>query len=576
MSRIIGCLLCITLLVGTAYAGGKFDADDVRVKDPTSWQEKVDINDKTPGKYNFYIEAGDLGGNVQVAGPFNMYIDPESDKPVISITNPRAEMRVPGNLNIVGTCVDDDAVASVELVFDGDAETPATASGKDFWSYYLDTRKLSEGSHTITVTGIDVNGLRGRPQTVKWNLDRKKPATGVENYTLGALVAGKVNLTGTVMDGNGIDALWFSVDGGTTFEPVKVARDNKANASRFQVSVDTTKMQDGPAVIWFRARDMQGSIGIYTFLFYVDNTKPLVRIIYPDETKAVNGKFTVAGYAGDAVEIASLAWRLGKETGKFDITLGNPWWVKEFDITGQTMKDVELEIIATDTSGNVTSAVRKIAVDAEGDKPIVMLASPAAGGVLEEGNSIHLSGMARDDDGVQAVLCSVDGGAAVEYGTDGVFRQEIEGLADGAHSVTIWARDINGIEGPKVSVSDITCTGKVPEIAINSVKTGSSNAPFVTGMEIHPESGATIECSVSSGSALESATWQFGGMSESSVSFKKGAITGGTQTVSFPVTEDIPYGPVMLTLKAKDIHGRESSAPCAASVEKVRSPTPPP
>ena len=59
---------------------------------------------------------------------------------------------------------------------------------------------------------------------------------------------------------------------------------------------------------------------------------------------------------------------------------------------------------------------------------------------FEYGQTIDArSAMARDDDGIQAVLCSVDGGATVEYGTDGVFRQEIEGLADGAHSVTALA-----------------------------------------------------------------------------------------------------------------------------------------
>ena len=51
-------------------------------------------------------------------------------------------MRVPGNLNIVGTCIDDDGVDEVWISLDG-AE-PVKAKGKEFWSYYLDTTELSD------------------------------------------------------------------------------------------------------------------------------------------------------------------------------------------------------------------------------------------------------------------------------------------------------------------------------------------------------------------------------------------------------------------------------------------------
>ena len=43
-------------------------------------------------------------------------------------------MRVVGNLNIVGTCVDDDGVDYVELVLDGNEGMPIRAEGEEFWS----------------------------------------------------------------------------------------------------------------------------------------------------------------------------------------------------------------------------------------------------------------------------------------------------------------------------------------------------------------------------------------------------------------------------------------------------------
>ena len=204
-------LLCtglITLLVlWGAAAGGKKDITERQAENMNSWQESFDISDKKPGTYNIMVTAEDAGGNQSIAGPYNIRIDPDSDLPVTGITNPSPDMRIPGNLNVVGICVDDDAVDYVELVFDGRTDAPVRAEGSDFWSYYLDTTELEEGLHTIEAWGVDSNGVRGKPVTVTWHLDRRQPVTAVESHGLGQLVSGKITLTGQVTDGNGIQSL---------------------------------------------------------------------------------------------------------------------------------------------------------------------------------------------------------------------------------------------------------------------------------------------------------------------------------------------------------------------------------
>lgn len=556
-------IVCLNAAV-LAIAGGSKDTD-TRVADPASWKETVDINNKKPGKYNFYVEAGDLGGNVKVAGPFNMYIDPESDLPIVGITNPRLDMRVPGNLNVVGTCVDDDAVDYVEIVLDGNAEAPIRAEGKEFWSYYLDTREMAEGAHVLSIYGVDINGLKGKPQTVTWHLDRKKPQSAVDNQTLGALVAGKMTLTGTVFDGNGIDTLYYSLDRGENFIPLKFKVNKKTGVCSFALQLDTKKMPDGPSVCWFKAKDKQGSTGFYTFLFYVDNTNPDVRILYPEAGKAVNGKFTVAGYAGDTIGLQSLGWRIGKETGSFDLTLGNPWWVKEFDIRGQNVKVVEVEITAVDTSGNKTSVLAKIPVDQTADLPTVQVAYPAPDAMIP-GSGFTITGTARDDDGLSAVLYSIDGGAAVETPAEGMFHLPVAGLSDGKHSIAVWAKDSDGTEGPRVTLPAVVCAGKAPAISLEKIalavpgqKVPGEAVAFAAGMEVNPESDAVISGSVVSGSALKEISWQFGSLAAVVSAQKAGAITGGSTALSIPVPADVPYGPVILSVTATDIHDRATT-----------------
>src|SRR5574344_746839 len=91
------------------------DVTERSVEHMDSWQESFDVNGKKAGKYNILITVTDKGGNQTLGGPYNIFIDPNSDLPVARITNPVAAMRVPGNLNIVGTCADDDAVDHVDL-----------------------------------------------------------------------------------------------------------------------------------------------------------------------------------------------------------------------------------------------------------------------------------------------------------------------------------------------------------------------------------------------------------------------------------------------------------------------------
>ncbi len=110
--------MLIVLTPFAMFAHGKGDVEDIPVENLNSWQEQFDPDSRKPGKYNIMITARDLGGNVHIEGPHNLYLDPKSDLPICGITNPYPNMRVVGNLNIVGTCVDDDGVSRVDLLLD--------------------------------------------------------------------------------------------------------------------------------------------------------------------------------------------------------------------------------------------------------------------------------------------------------------------------------------------------------------------------------------------------------------------------------------------------------------------------
>lgn len=553
-------IIISVLFILSASAGGSKDNQEVPVENPEGFQEYIDINDYKKGKYNFYIEADDKGGNTTIAGPYNIYVDPESDLPIVGFTNPREDMRIPGNLNIVGTCVDDDAVSYVELIFNGDRERVVRAEGADFWSYYLDTTTMEDGLYSITAWGVDINGLKGREKTVHWNLDRKKPVTTVESHELGELVSGKVNIKGSIFDGNQIESLALSLDGGTSYEPVKVQTKKNATTSTFTSTIDTTKFDDGPKVIWFKAKDKMGTSGLYSYLMYVDNTKPDVKILFPEEKQEVNGIFSVSGYARDEVGLESLSWQLGKESGEFDLAIGNPWWVKTFDIRGEKTSSLELTIKAVDLSGNVSIDKYKIPVNQAADLPIVQLIKPSLKEVFY-GDTISFNGIITDDDGVQSLFVSIDGKEAQEFSSTGSFQVQIPGLEAGTHSVSVWAKDIYDVEGPKVQLKEVIVAGNAPKIAIESLMSGDKGKieekTFVPGIEIHPEEKNSLKIRVTSGSELKTLSYQFGSQEEKSETIK--AKTKGESELIIAIPENVDYGALPLSINVVDIYDRVGS-----------------
>ncbi|HAW84954.1 MAG TPA: hypothetical protein DCX65_01450, partial [Spirochaetaceae bacterium] len=179
-----------------------------------NWQLEYDLSAYAPGTYNILVRATDSAGNEALAGPFNIVVDPESDLPVTQISHPISQMRVGGDLIIVGTAVDDDAVGKVQLRLNDGEWIDAT--GTDYWSYLLGTADLPDGQHQISARTVDVTGVTGAPVSVVFHLDRTKPLHSMSQPAFGALVSGRFTITGSVYDANSVSQLQYSMDAGTT------------------------------------------------------------------------------------------------------------------------------------------------------------------------------------------------------------------------------------------------------------------------------------------------------------------------------------------------------------------------
>ena len=542
MKKLLLCVCAYAFLVSFLFAGGKVETRTV--ENPESWEEAFDLTEKKPGKYNVLVTAEDSAGNIGEAGPFNIYIDPRSDQPSVSITNPVKNMSLMGTFRASGTCFDDDGVDYVEVALDDNE--PVRANGKQFWSQTFTTENLQEGVHRITAWGVDINGLKSDGVSVQFNLNLNTPETIITSMDGGALISGKQVLGGIVRDGNGVSKLFYSLDAGQTYTPLALKYDKRANVFSFNLALDTRKMPEGPTVCWFKAIDKLGAEGISTFLFYIDNTAPVVEFFYPDPSEKVGSVFGIAGSASDSVNLKSLSWRMGNQSGEFELVKGSAYWVKEFDVSGSSNKTETIEITAQDVAGNITKVMRVIEIDKSLDAPRLTIAQPVANAVTD--NTIYLAGSIESVSGVAEIRYKLDKGVeqTVPVSTS-AFGVPITDIASGTHALSVYAVNPQGVKGNTETVS-FSVMGSKPVVGLE----GTSG----TVQSVAPGNRSSVTINVSAGAGLDSVAYTIAGHDEASVSLKKGS----TNTlIRIPVDSSFAGKITPVVVQASDIYGRTVS-----------------
>jgi hypothetical protein len=582
--NLIICILFFVIGSSLWAGGGKDKVTSKFAEDPSGFTDTLDTSEKKPGKYNYYLEATDRAGNITRSGPDNIYIDPESDLPRATIINPLPFMRVQGNMNIVGIAFDDDGIKSVEVAVyrgtDGKGEEilRVTASGTDYWSYFLDTSDGDiwlDGDYTVKAWATDINDLSGiadnypngdkvpvkkhKVSTVFWRLDRKKPETIITSHEIGALVSGNIRMRGTVSDGNGIAAFSYSVDGGEKYSAARFRTDRRTGDNTWEINLNTKQFEDGPVVIWFKARDGNDSIGTAAHLLFVNNTGPDVKIVYPEPSATVNGIFSIAGYAKHPVGLKSVTWKAGTSSGEFELLAGNNWWSADVDARGLKGNSIDIEVRAVDVSGNATVARQKYKLDQAADMPVVTLTNPVPG-ILDNKVGLVVKGTVTDNDGTAFVYYSLDGAAAVEIPCSGYFQFYLPTPAEGSHNLDVWAKDITGVTGNKVQVKGIVVSNAAIQPGIASFTWPEGRATktdtFYTGMKIKPVPKMMMALSYKSLAAPASATVTFGEQTPVQV-----RLSGSKDifTASIAVPENLDEGLTEIILIGTDKQGKDFS-----------------
>ncbi|KNZ70036.1 peptidase S8 and S53 subtilisin kexin sedolisin [Thermincola ferriacetica] len=246
------------------------------------------------------------------------------------LDSPKEGQTLSGTVNVIGWFLDGSGVSKIEILVDGVVKGqavygdtrldvgrvfPAYNNNNSGFHYSLDTTKLSNGTHTVTIRETGANGsqtiLPARTVTVLNSL----PAKGyLDSPKEGQTLSGTVNVIGWFLDGSGVSKIEILVDGvvkgqavygDTRLDVGRVLPAYNNNNSGFHYSLDTTKLSNGTHTVTIRETGANGSQTILPArTVTVLNSLPAKGYLdSPKEGQTLSGTVNVIGWFldGDGV-----------------------------------------------------------------------------------------------------------------------------------------------------------------------------------------------------------------------------------------------------------------------------------
>ena len=465
------------LLPSLLFAGGRTEEDEFqRIDGSGNWEHTIDVSELEPGQYNILVRARDEAGNETIGGPYNIFVDPESDLPQLAVSYPQPMQSTGKDLFVVGSSWDDDGVSHVEVKVN--ESSFRRAEGDRYWSLRVPLAALEDGAHTVTARAVDVNGVTGPETTVPFRLDRTGPRLSISSHESGVLVTGRTTVEGTVGDENGVETLALVRSDGRERLDLRGA---EGQARRFSFQIDPRRMEEGPSVWWLESTDGTGSVGVAPFLFFVDTSAPELEVLYPGADDRVDAQLRVAGRARDMVGIDSLTYELSNgEGGEIPLRPGDPFWTLSVDLPPETRGNVMLTLRAVDLAGNVAEQRVRYPIDRPGDEPVVQLIGPSSGQFEADP---RLAGHVADDDGPAQIIYSLNGAPPVSLKASTAFSVPLEAAVFGANEIEVYAVDQHGLPGPVVRRRFLRAT-PLPVIMLETVTRAESSAEYTPGFAV--------------------------------------------------------------------------------------------
>jgi Concanavalin A-like lectin/glucanases superfamily/Bacterial Ig domain len=225
---------------------------------------------------------------------------PDTAPPTVAILQPAAGMTLSDIVSINVSASDNDAIASVRILVDGEPIGPeqTTAPFSGSWN----TTTAGNGLHTVTAVAVDASGnsATSAPITIAVLNDLTPPVVSLALSAPGGAATGTIQLAATAIDDVGVAAVEFRIDG------ISLGEDTEAP---YEASWDTTTSANGDHVVMAVARDASGKIATSApaaIRVANDASAPAVSITAPGAGGTVSDTINVVATATDDLGVVGV------------------------------------------------------------------------------------------------------------------------------------------------------------------------------------------------------------------------------------------------------------------------------
>jgi beta-N-acetylglucosaminidase len=457
------------------------------------------------------------------------------------IDTPASNAKVKGDMEVKGWFLDGSGVAKIEVLVDGkvigqaqyglerlDVKNafPEYQNANSGYRYTLDTRKLSNGSHSVTVRETGKNGATKVLPSRSINVQNLPTRGYMDAPVNGSTIKGDTVVHGWLLDENGVTKVEVLVDGkivgqaeyGRTRLDVQRAYPEYQNAnSGFKYTLNTRTLSNGTHSVTVRGTTAYGTVkSLNTATVNVQNTTlaPRGYLDAPADQSVLKGDAQVSGWFLDADGVSKVEVLVdGKVVGqaqygrpRLDVHKAYPgyenansgflYFLNTKNISNGTHT---LTVRGISTKGSVTD-IKTISVNVQNPNLIIRgtIDGPKDASVIK-GNAT-VDGWILDGDQVAKVEVLADGNV-VGQAQYGIARPDVHtaypeynnpnagfeytlntnNLSNGNHSVSV--RETNKSGNTKV-IRTITVNVQNPTLPTKGSIDGLTNGTVLKGEEV--------------------------------------------------------------------------------------------
>ena len=348
-------------------------------------------------KHTLYVQVTDKGAHV-VVGSVSVTVD--NNAPTVDLASPVNGQYLSSILVFKMHAYDAVGIDKLVLKMDGvNSWTIINNEGASYFEQVLDTTTIKDGTYNVTVTAYDLSGQTTKTATIKVKVDNNAPQLMIYTPLDGEFLSGdNYTITGTATD-LFMSKILYDVDG--------------FGARLINQTLDTTLLGDGAHTITITAYDLSGHTTSKSVKVYVDNSKPTVSPVSPQQLEPVSGKYTFRVRAEDVNGIESVKMKYGNITLNLYQNAITGYYEATRDTNYDANGNINIVFNVTDRSGK--DVLMSVPSHIDNSAPDVNITSPGA----EAHGIIKFKATVTDPSGIDTVMIRIGGGDWREMRFDG-------------------------------------------------------------------------------------------------------------------------------------------------------------